>query len=270
MTEDARWLIATDVDGTLLDETLEITSRVREAIAAAQNAGHIVTLATGRMYKATALFAEELGIHRPIICYQGALVRQGEEVLYHQPLPLDIAQECIAYAHEVGLHVHVYVDDVLYIEQPDEETAFYLTLAPMAPIEAVGDLSTYLTREPTKILFVLEPEQTTIFLEYARTRWGARAHVVQSHARFVELAHADVSKGNSVLFLANQIGIPRERILAVGDNHNDISMIQMAGVGVAMGGAAPAIQAIADWVAPSVRESGLAAAIEKFVLNNRI
>lgn len=267
MTEDTRWLIATDVDGTLMDETLEITPRVREAITAAQNAGHIVTLATGRMYKATVPFAESLGIHHPIICYQGALIRQGDDVIYHQPVPLEIARECFDYAHEHNLHVHVYVDDVLYIEKADAETDFYRTLAPMAPIQEVGDLSTFLTHEPTKILFVLEPEHTTMFLEYARERWGSRAHVVQSHARFVELAHSDVSKGNSVMFLANQIGIPRERILAVGDNHNDISMIEMAGVGVAMGSAAPTIQAIADWVAPTVEESGLAAAIEKFVLN---
>jgi Cof subfamily protein (haloacid dehalogenase superfamily) len=261
-----RWLIASDVDGTLLDHSLTILPSVRAAIAAAQAKGHIFTLATGRMYRATLPFAQELAIDYPLICYQGALTRYREEIWLHRTVPMDITQEAIQIAHERGLHINVYVDDTLYIEHPTPEMAFYAELAPMADPQAVGDLSRFLQHEPTKILFICDETRTLDFLAWAKTQWGNVAQVVQSHPRFVELTHPAASKGAAVMALAERLGIPRERVLAVGDNHNDISMIGAAGVGVAMGSASPEVQAGADWVAPSINEGGLAAAIEKFVL----
>jgi Cof subfamily protein (haloacid dehalogenase superfamily) len=267
MTSNAeRWLIASDVDGTLTDHSLMILPEVRATIAAAQAKGHIITLATGRMYRATLPFADTLAIDQPLICYQGALVRRHDEVLLHRTVPLEIAHDAIQVAHDRKLHLNAYLDDTLYIEQHTPESAFYEELAPMADPQVVGDMAHFLREEPTKILFVCEEHGALEFLEWAKQRWGDVAQVVQSHPRYVEITHPAASKGAAVMALAEQLGIPRERVLAVGDNHNDISMIGAAGVGVAMGNAAPIIQAVADWVAPTVKAAGLAAAIEKFVL----
>lgn len=265
-SDSQRWLIASDVDGTLTDHSLKILPRVRAAIAAAQAQGHIVTLATGRMFRSTVAFAHDLAIDYPLICYQGALMRQRDELWLHRTVPMEITQEAIQLAHERGLHINVYVDDTLYVERHTPEVAFYAELAPMADPQAVGDLTLFLQHEPTKILFICEESQTPDLLAWAKTHWGTVAQVVQSHPRFVELTHPAASKGAAVMHLAERLRIPRERVLAVGDNHNDISMIGAAGVGVAMGSASLEVQAVADWVAPAVTEGGLAAAIEKFVL----
>ena len=104
------------------------------------------------------------------------------------------------------------------------------------------------------------------------TRWKARfdghLDIVRSHRLFVEGNPRGVSKGSALAWLAQRLGIPRERVLAVGDNDNDRSMIEWAGVGVAMGNSPPTLQAIADWVAPSVEGDGVAAALDRFVLHH--
>lgn len=262
-----RWLIALDLDGTLFDHDLRIHPRVAEAIRRTLAAGHVVTLATGRMYCATRPFAEQLGLTAPLICYQGALVRDETNTLLHLTLPLAITREAIAFARAHEVHLNVYLDDVLYVAEMTPEAEFYHSLSPMAPVEVVGDLLAFVQREPTKVVFVCDEAQTPALLAEAAQRWGRVAQVVQSHARFVELTHREVSKGRALLLLAEHLGIAPTRTLAIGDNRNDESMLRAAAVGVAMGNAAPEVQAIADWVAPPVHAQGVAAALERFVLN---
>ncbi len=260
-----RWLIATDLDGTLFDHTLEISPRVRRAIAAAHEAGHAVTLATGRMYRATLPIAESLHIEQPLICYQGALVRRGEWVVSHHTLPLPVAHEAIRFATERGFHVNAYLDDQLFVAEENPEVKFYTALSQVS-VEAVGDLITFLTREPTKLVFIQSEEETEKLLPIAMERWGKVAQVVRSYIRFVELTSPVASKGRALMELAASLNIPQARTLAIGDNLNDLTMIEAAGVGVAMGNAMPELKDIADWVAPTQAEDGLAAAIERFVL----
>jgi hypothetical protein len=91
---------------------------------------------------------------------------------------------------------------------------------------------------------------------------------VRSHILFVEITSPGVSKGSALAFLAGYFGIPREETIAVGDNGNDVSMIEWAGLGVAMANATPDAIAAADWVAPPVGEDGVATLIDKFILNH--
>ncbi|MDQ4079092.1 MAG: Cof-type HAD-IIB family hydrolase [Chloroflexota bacterium] len=266
---DERWLVATDLDGTLFDHSLQVSRRVERAISAALEEGHVVTLVTGRMYCATLPVAEMLKIDQPLICYQGALVRRGEEVIAHHTLPLDVAHDAIRFAKEQGVHLNAYVDDRLFVAERTPEAEFYRSLSPNVVIEPVGDLLDFLVAEPTKLVFVQSEEETARLLPIATERWGQVAQVVRSHPRFVELTHPGASKGRALLELAASLGIPRERTLAVGDNLNDLTMIQAAGVGVAMGNAAPELKEVADWVAPPISEDGLAVAIERFALNDK-
>ncbi len=260
-----RWLIATDLDGTLFDHSLTVLPEVKAALQQAKAAGHAITLATGRMVRATQPIADSLGLDQPLICYQGALVRDGEHVIAHHTLPLPIAHEVLRFAQERGLHVNAYVDDRLFVAERTPEAELYLSLSPMVPLEPVGDLQRFLTQEPTKLVLIQSVPQTESLLPLVTERWGGMAQVVRSHAQFIELTHRAASKGNALLALADSLGIPRERTLAVGDNLNDLSMIRAAGIGVAMGNAPPLLREAAHWVAPSVAEAGLAAAIHRFI-----
>ncbi|MBA3533173.1 MAG: HAD-IIB family hydrolase, partial [Ardenticatenales bacterium] len=132
-----RWLIATDLDGTLFDHTLTIAPRVRHALATAQNAGHALTLATGRMYRATLPIAEALAVREPLICYQGALVRRGDAIIHHLTLPLAITQDIVRYGLEHGIHLNAYVNDRLFVAERTAEAEYYTSLSPTVQIESV-------------------------------------------------------------------------------------------------------------------------------------
>lgn len=258
------WLIALDLDGTVFDDSLQIHPRVVSAVQRVQAAGHLVTLATGRMYRATRPWADRLDVTAPLICYQGALIRENGRVIAHRTVPLDVTREAIRLSERERIHLNVYCDDRLYVAQRTPEAEYYQTLSQVA-LNEVGDLTTLLDREPTKLVFISEPEETATWLERARALWGQRAQVVQSHARFVELTNEHVSKGHALRTLAAALDVPPERTLAVGDNLNDLSLVEAAGIGVAMGNAAPAVKAAADWIVSDVHHAGAAEALERFL-----
>lgn len=109
--------------------------------------------------------------------------------------------------------------------------------------------------------------QAAALLQKLTAGLGPSAAVVRSQALFVEVTHPEVSTGRALLALAERVEISRRRILAIGDNHNDLPLIEAAGIGVAMGNATATVKERADWVAPPVEEDGAAVAIERFVLD---
>lgn len=257
-----RWLVAVDLDGTLFDHSLQIAPPVQRAIRAVQRKGHALTLATGRMYRATRPFAEALKIDLPLICYQGALLRNEARTFAHWTLPLPIAHEVIALAEARDIAANLYIDDRLFVAEPREENEFYGMLSRNVTIESVGPLSNFMAAPPTKIVLIVDEKEVPALLDEATARWGGLAQVVRSHARFVELTHSEASKGNALRHLAADLEIPMARTMAIGDNLNDLSMVQAAQVGVAMGNADPALKAVADRVVPSLSDHGLAVALD--------
>ena len=125
-----------------------------------------------------------------------------------------------------------------------------------------------LEREPQKLLF-LQDEATTprVFAEM-KARFGKELQVMSASTRRVELIHPDASKGIAAAWLASRWNIPRDQVMALGDQDNDRSMIEWAGLGVAMGNAIDDLKTMADFIAPSVDEDGAALVIEKFILND--
>lgn len=261
------WLIALDLDGTLFGDDLVILPRVREAITRAQAAGHLVTLATGRSFVATHPVAVDLGLTAPLITYQGAVIRTERELIWQQSLPYEVAREVLDFAETRGLSAHVYLPDGIFAAERTPETSYYEALHPTVTIQFVGRLTEFLSGDAIKVLLNLNPEDTDRVLRELTDRIGPRGAVVRSHPNFVEVTHPAVNKGRALLALAEHAGIAREHTLGIGDNLNDLPLIDAAAVGVAMGNAAPAVKAIADWVAPPVSEGGVAVAIERFILN---
>lgn len=257
-------LLALDVDGTLIGGDLQVRPAVRDAITQLLERGIVVVLATGRMFVSSRPFADLLGITAPLICYQGALVREltGEQrILRHVPVPLQLAHEVARFAREHNLTMHVYLDDRAYTERFTEESSYYAELNKISVFE-VGDLSLFLKRRPTKIVFISGPEGAREIYDALTARWGAVAQVVQSNARFAEITARSVSKGSALRSLARRLGVRRSEIVAIGDQDNDRSLLEAAGLGIAMGNAVPELKAIAHLVAPSVTDDGVAWAIQ--------
>ncbi len=253
---------------------MTISDRVRCSVLEAQGTGVIVTLATGRMFEAALPFARELNIEAPLICYQGGLIQApgADGPLYRATMDPQLVREALAWS-SLGsgrdLHMVVYADDTLFIAEQRRPESFYRDLLGKN-LRWVDDLASVLDRhEPAKFLFIADPPEADRIETAMRQRFGDRLEVVRSHANFVEGNPPGVSKGDGLRRLADHLGMARERVMAVGDQGNDVPMIEWAGVGVAMGNASPASKAVADWIAPPLAEHGVAAAIDRFVLRDQ-
>jgi Cof subfamily protein (haloacid dehalogenase superfamily) len=263
-------LVALDLDGTVMGRDLVISRAVREAVADAQAAGVYVTLATGRMFAASRPYARELAIQTPLICYQGAMVRHplSDAVTHHIRMPGEPAAEAAEALLAAGIFTIAYIDEVLHVSRGGDELELYLSYHPEgAEVVVHPDLPGLLReRAATKVLFTAEPDVVGRELGRMAALVGDRLEVVRSHANFGELTAPGISKGAALAMLAADLGVAREEVVAIGDQENDLSMIEWAGLGLAMGNAIPAVKAIAQAVLPAVDEAGAAAGIRRFVL----
>ncbi|OPY55732.1 MAG: Sugar phosphatase YidA [Pelotomaculum sp. PtaU1.Bin035] len=260
-------LVAADLDDTLLDDNLQLTGRVKEAIVAVRAAGVQFTISTGRMYRSAVPYARELGLDLPLITYQGALVKNAlsGEVLLYRPLPLIFARDIIARIHELGYHLNAYLDDVLYMENDTPEGRRYSQISGIKP-ELVGDLLKILDRDPTKIVAIAgEPQLDRLNAELAPL-YAGKVHIAKSKPFFLEFSHPLATKGHALKTLAGHFGIKREEIMAVGDSYNDLEMLEYAGLGVVVANARDEIKKRAGYVTIAPNGEGVAEALEKFVL----
>lgn len=263
-------LLALDLDGTLIDEHMTLSDRVRQAVTHVQERGVTVTLATGRMLEATLPFALELGIDAPLICYQGALVQapQAEKPLHRSRMEEEIVRNALTWGIERGWHAVLYANNALFIAEKRHPESYYRDLLG-ANIHWVDDLMQVLDHhKPVKFLFVADSAEADEIEAAMRQRFGGRMEIVRSHQSFVEGNPLGVSKGRALQLLAEHLDVPRERVMAVGDQGNDVSMLAWAGVGVAMGNGSPSAKAAADWIAPPFSEDGAAVAIQRFILTS--
>lgn len=264
-------MLALDVDGTLVTDDLVITDKVKTAIAAAVERGVIVTLATGRMFRSARQFSDELHLSAPLICYQGAMVRHSGtgETIFHQPVPFELARQFIELAQQRNIHINAYVDDHIYVAELTEEAKYYSALA-RVPAEVVGNLLDFIDRPekaPTKLVLVTDPAKTLEVVNEFQAAFGHSLYVTRSHARFTEAVHSECSKGVALKALAKSLDIPIEQVIGVGDNLNDLPMLEAAGFSVAVANSFPGVKEKADYVTEGAVGDGVAEVINKFILN---
>jgi hypothetical protein len=260
-------LIASDLDGTLMGEDAIISPRVKDAVRRTMGKGVRFTIATGRTFGSALPFAEELRINAPLICYQGGLSkdRLSGQVIYEQAVPLPIAQEVIRFTRQRGLHLNVYVDGRAYVESMTSEARHYTRIAGAA-VYPIGDMLAFLDRAPTKFIVILSNDDATRpLIAELETLFAGRMRFVRSYPRFVEGIPWGVSKGHALACLVDHLDLTVGETIGIGDNDNDLELVERAGLGVAMGNASPAVKAAADYIAPSVGEEGVIDVIERFI-----
>ncbi len=263
-------LVALDLDGTLMDDSMVIRSdRVRRTISAALERGVVVTLATGRMFDFAIPFARELGITAPLICYQGGLIQSPDSdvPLYRATMEPSLMREVLAWQAERDYHFVLYADEDVFLDEQRHPETFYRHMLGERLIW-VDDFRLVLEQHaPVKFLVFVEPHEAERVQAELRQRFDGQMELAQSHAIIVEGNPLGVSKGDALRRLAAHLDIPQAQVMAVGDQDNDTTMITWAGLGVAMGNGSPAVKAAADWIAPPLSEEGAAVAIERFVLD---
>ncbi|MEA5616392.1 Cof-type HAD-IIB family hydrolase [Cronbergia sp. UHCC 0137] len=268
-------LLVLDIDGTIAGESNRINKTVKRAIAAVQSQGIQVAIATGRMYRSALYFHQEVNSTLPLTSYQGAWIQDpiSQKIHRHWSVTKQMAHQLLDYFEQPEwrslLSIHFYINDQLYVRDLSPATESYSARSGITPIP-VGDLRQTLAEEPTKVLALCDDTNliNQLLTDLRRQYTPAELYLTTSVATFLEATNPLVNKGTAVRYIAEELlGLQSSNVMTIGDNFNDVEMIQYAGFGVAMGNAPDRVRAIADWVAPTVEENGVAVAIEKFLLS---
>jgi len=215
------------------------------------------------MFRSVERYLDDVGLPEPVVCYQGAAVvdPRTRTFLFHAPLALEVAREAIAALAAVGISPNVYVDDQLYVAEESQYTRRYSVFQRL-PVVAVGDLLAWLERPPTKLVAVAEPPVLAEIRPELERRLDGRAFLTTSLPYMLEIGNPSVTKGSGLAFVGAMLGLDLDRVVAFGDGENDVELLDAAGFGVAVAGAHPRLQAIADATCAGPGEQGVATVIE--------
>jgi hypothetical protein len=272
-------LIALDIDGTLLDSRWQVPEENRAAIAAATERGIEVALVTGRRYDFAMQVAEKIGSPLTMIVNNGALIRSndGKTHLRHL-LPRGIAENVLqltrAWRDGAAVIFDRPLEKQLMLEtlNPDDTLRYAYYSRNLEYIGLASPLESCLTEDPIQVMFSGEVAEMRAAEEILRNAEFAAeirlAVTVYEHKNFamIDVIHPSVTKGMALSEWAAAQGIAREEVLAVGDNHNDLEMLEFAGIPVVMGNGVAELKVFGWHETSSNDQGGVAAAIEQFAL----
>ena len=269
-------LIATDMDGTLLNSSCEVSEANRRALRSAMEKGVRIIICSGRTFKGSRIFAEAMGLRDPIIACNGSIIKDPAtgDVLYSNLMNKEDCLRIVELCHKADIYFHAYIDDTYHSERFERQGAYYDRLNRDLPpeerfdIRIVKDFSEVIEKSAARVSkFVIASENGEKLKKLReQVKRIDTTDIMSSQRDNFEVVNRGVSKGNALRFLAEKLNISRDEIIAMGDNENDCSMLEFAGLGVAMGNADEKIKRMARYVAKSNDGDGVADVITKFIL----
>lgn len=274
-------MICIDIDGTLIRDDLTLSEKVKETVQKAKEKGVVVALSTGRMHQSALQYSDELGLTDPIVSSNGAFVsdRDRQIVYYEENLALEDIVSIDETLKRFDTKINWYNHGTMYVSEFRDYVGRYERLFSTLPenrrihIRYINDeftLEDILSETGNTIQKgIVFPDQDKIELIKEEVKKNKRVKVVSSGKDNVEFTSIKADKGLGVLALAKELGIRPEEIIAVGDSENDLPMLKVVGLPVAMGNAMESVFPHVKYVTDSNEEDGVASLIEKFILNER-
>ena len=261
-------LFVSDIDGTLLPEGGRVSKENIKAIRALESAGVHFVLATGRMYKATLPIAEQLGVHVPIIAYNGALIKSSAgEVIHTQFMNEVIVKKILTFFEQRNWHVQSYSEDELYFAKRDRYVQYYEDMQKITGNEVGWDGMKAHTANVTKLLSISgKSDELTNRMREIKKFFGAQVEVTRSNDLFAEFLAGGCTKAGAVKVIADKLSIDRTEIMAIGDSENDLPMLRSVGRSIAMGNAIPAVKKSSFYRTDLCENDGFAKAVYEYVL----
>jgi hypothetical protein len=259
-------LVVSDVDGTLVDHDKQLRPATIAAVARVRAAGIGFTIISARPPSGVLPIADALGLDDPIGAFNGGTVfRRGGEVMEEHLVPADVARGMLDLARGSGAGIWVFADGQWHADTIDnphvprerlsanQEPAITPDFAPLA--DRVG-----------KLTFVSDaPPVLARLLEEGRARFGARATIALSQTYYLDVTALEANKGHGVEALARAAGVDLAQVMVLGDMHNDLPMLERAGLAVAMGQAPDAVKDVAEWITASNDQDGVAQALDRLL-----
>ncbi|MBD7965580.1 Cof-type HAD-IIB family hydrolase [Fictibacillus norfolkensis] len=281
-------LIAIDMDGTLVNRQLKVTKENSETIKKAVNDGHHVVIATGRSYDEAKHTLEDADLHLPLICVNGAEIRsEGWEILSSIPLTFEQYEDIKKILDEEDIYYELYTSkgtftdnrekayevmkDIVLTSNPeatdDDVQKAALRRFRLGLVSVVGDFDKLLSENGIEVYKFLAFSSDTAKLQRAFQHLkGVDSLAVSASAdNNLEITNSEAQKGVAVQRYAELKGISLKDTMAIGDNYNDVSMLEVAGFPVAMGNAVDEVKEMASFVTKENDESGVSFAIKKFL-----
>ncbi|MEO7021533.1 MAG: Cof-type HAD-IIB family hydrolase [Ktedonobacteraceae bacterium] len=262
-------LLAIDLDGTLLTPRPQkiITPRTHHALQQAVAAGVRIVIATGQSLVMLQHICRDLPIEGPQIIENGAIIadmQTGQH--YHEKLlPTEHVLPVLTALQQAGFHRAYHTLGRVYADNDTPRVRQWYEL-PVPPVIELEDVTSLYPEPCIKVVGVGEESKVRAQRQMLTDRFAGQIYVTQSAFDLLEFLHPGVSKKHGLQTIAQDLGIRPEEIVAIGDGHNDIGMLQFAGLGVAMGNAHTEVKNAANHVTLSNAEDGVAVVIEEMIL----
>lgn len=262
-----------DLDGTLLNDAKQITEGNRRALDLALERGHSVIITTGRPLKSAMDQARKLGLDRPgcyLIAYNGAVVYDwaAQAQIFCRSLPVQTVQRVFDMVNARGEHIQTYDTWDVLVEPRCDDAAVrrYCQLIGMT-FRVIGDVHRDLQEEPVKCLVINYEEKAGLaeVQDWIRANMAQELDCFFSCDQYLEVVPKGMSKGEAVKMLCAMMHVDIKDAVSVGDAANDLSMIEAAGIGVAMANGTPDVKAAADYITTlDNNHDGVAEVVERF------
>ena len=263
-------VIVMDVDGTLANGEKKISAKTKGALMKAQELGIVLVLASGRPTTGLFDFAKELEMDRYngiLVSYNGSKVVDFTtgQVLFDEPLKVDEVKTILRHVKKFDITPMVDDGKHIYVENLDGFNVEYEAKGNHFILKHVEDLESFVDFETNKILTSGDPEYFKEIFEDMKNPFLDRFNCVFTAPFYVEYTAMGIDKAKALDTVLKPLGYTRDQIIAFGDGHNDLTMLQYAGIAVAMENAVDALKEIATFVTLSNEEDGIAHGLEKYI-----
>lgn len=266
-------MIAIDLDGTLLDEEKQISNENKQALAKAKSKGVKVVLFTGRPLAAMTHYLQELGLVDEgdySITFNGGLVQKNDtgEIIEKKVMTISDVHRLYDLAQELALPLDILSDNVvLQLPSAPGKQSLYNVLNSLLQFRPAKLSDITKTIVLNKAVIAYPQEELDSKIKEIPARFYEEYEIIKTRSMLLEFMPKGVTKAYGISLLAKDLGLKQEEIMAIGDEENDLPMIEFAGLGVAMKNAVPLVKEVANYVTSSNIEHGVARVIEKFVLD---
>lgn len=268
MSERTIKLVLSDVDGTLVTHDKVLTQRAIAAVQQLHEANILFALTSARPPQGLAMFIKPLALTTPLSGFNGGLVTDTDfNTIEEKTIDDDLTTPIVELLGAHGLSVWVYQGPDWYVLDEDSAHVAHESQVCQCQPAVIKDY-TSVESGVTKIVGVSDDEAACVAANDAiQSEFGEHVLATRSQSYFVDVTALDANKGSVVKFLSARYDIPVSEIATIGDMHNDLSMFAVSGFSIAMGNAAPEIQAAASVVTTSNEDEGFAYAMAKYILD---
>lgn len=266
-------LLTLDIDGTLTNTQKEITPKTLQKIIEVQEKGHVVAIASGRPLPGIRKIADTLQLDKfggYVLAFNGGRIVNYKtgDVVYQAALDNEIVREIYDYCLGTGCGMVTYDGDrVITGTDIDGYMTFEASINHME-IMRIDNFKEYIDFPLNKCLLTAEPDKAAKIEEELDAKFGERVTIFRSEPYFVEIMPQNVHKATSLEKLLGVLEMEVKDLIACGDGYNDLTMIDYAGIGVAMANAQDIVKEHADYITLSNDEDGLVPVVDKFILGD--